>query len=265
MKIINEINEVATSDLVIEAIVEDMHEKSKVFRLLDGIMKRGAILATNTSYLDLNQIADVTERPEYVLGLHFFSPAHIMPLLEIVNGKYTSEQTLAFGFYLAKKMKMIGVKSVACEGFIGNRILEKTRQAALTLIADGAMPWSIDKAMESFGMRMGPFRVMDMAGLDIAWARRKEKMKDHVRGQRYVAIADRICERGWLGRKVGRGWYKYDQHYSNGSPDPEIERMIIDYSRENDIERRNFSNADIQKINHIMDKIKFNKIESRVG
>ncbi|HET9149288.1 MAG TPA: 3-hydroxyacyl-CoA dehydrogenase NAD-binding domain-containing protein, partial [Alphaproteobacteria bacterium] len=160
-------------DLVIEAVFEDMNVKKDVFRKLDATAKASAVLATNTSYLDIDEIAAVTGRPKDVIGLHFFSPAHVMRLLEIVDAGKTADDVVATGFDLAKKLGKVGVRSGVCDGFIGNRILAKFRKQADYMIEDGAMPWDVDKAIEAWGMAMGPFRVMDLAGLDISWAQRK--------------------------------------------------------------------------------------------
>lgn len=213
------------TDLVIEAVFEDMAVKKTVFGKLDAAMKAGAVLATNTSYLDIDEIAASTKRPEDVIGLHFFSPAFVMRLLEIVRPARTSDDVVATGFELAKKLGKIGVLSGVCDGFIGNRILAKTRKQADYMIEDGALPWDIDKAVESFGLPMGPFRVMDLAGLYIAWAQRKRTAETRDPGERYVEIADRICEQGWFGQKTGRGWYVYE----NGKPvpNPEVEKIIV--------------------------------------
>ncbi|MGE0653026.1 MAG: 3-hydroxyacyl-CoA dehydrogenase NAD-binding domain-containing protein, partial [Alphaproteobacteria bacterium] len=198
------------ADLVIEAVFEDMEVKKTVFGKLDAAMKPGAVLATNTSYLDINAIAAATKRREDVIGLHFFSPAFVMRLLEIVRPTETSDDVVATGFELAKKLGKVGVLSGVCDGFIGNRILARTRKQADYMIEDGALPWDVDKAMEAFGMPMGPFRVMDLAGLDIAWAQRKRTAAARDPKERYVEIADRICEQGWFGQKTGRGWYVYE-------------------------------------------------------
>jgi len=238
---------IAGCDLVIEAVYEDMQVKTGVFESLDRVIKPGTTLATNTSYLDLNALAAVTGNPANVLGLHFFSPAHIMRLLEIVEGQQTSALTLARGFDLARRLNMVAVCAGVCEGFIGNRILEKTRQAAFSLLANGVMPWDIDTAMESFGMAMGPFRVMDLAGLDIAWARRKAAAQNLGPDEYHARIADRLCERGWFGRKSGRGWYRYDGAESRGSPDPEVETIVLDYAREKGIPLRKYSAHEIQQ------------------
>ncbi len=234
----------ADCDLVIEAVFEDMGVKKTVFGRLDAAMKPGAVLATNTSYLDIDEIAQATRRPEDVIGLHFFSPAFVMRLLEIVRPAKTGDDVIATGFELAKKLGKVGVLSGVCDGFIGNRILARTRKQADYMIEDGAMPWDIDKAIEAFGLPMGPFRVMDLAGLDIAWAQRKRTAATRDPKERYVEIADRICEQGWFGQKTGRGWYVYD----NGKPSPnaDVEKIILAESERKGIKRRQIATEEIQ-------------------
>ncbi|MQA66320.1 MAG: 3-hydroxyacyl-CoA dehydrogenase [Alphaproteobacteria bacterium] len=232
------------ADLVIEAVFEDMEVKKTVFGKLDAAMKPGAVLATNTSYLDINAIAAATTRPGDVIGLHFFSPAFVMRLLEIVRPARTSDDVVATGFELAKKLGKVGVLSGVCDGFIGNRILAKTRKQADYMIEDGALPWDVDKAMEAFGMPMGPFRVMDLAGLDIAWAQRKRTVATRDPKERYVEIADRICEQGWFGQKTGRGWYVYEA--GKPVPNPEVEKIILAESARKGIARRTIPAQEIQ-------------------
>ena len=216
------------ADLVIEAVFEDLEVKKAVFGKLDAAMKPGAVLATNTSYLDINEIAAATRRPEDVIGLHFFSPAYVMRLLEIVRPAMTGDDVIATGLDLAKKLGKVGVLSGVCDGFIGNRILAKTRKQADYMIEDGALPWEVDKAVEAFGFPMGPFRVMDLAGLDIAWAQRKRTAATRNPKERYVEIADRLCEKGWFGQKTGRGWYVYEN--GKPQPNPEVEKIVLEES-----------------------------------
>jgi 3-hydroxyacyl-CoA dehydrogenase len=239
-----EYSELSDVDVVIEAVFENLDVKKDVFQKLDAAMKPGAILASNTSYLDLNQIAAFTKRPEDVVGLHFFSPAHVMRLLEIVRGDKTSDDVLSSGFAFAKKLGKVGVLSGVCDGFIGNRILAQMRKQADYMIEDGAMPSDVDKAVEGLGLPMGPFRVMDMAGLDISWAARKRQAPDRDPNERYVAIADRICETGYFGQKTGSGWYVYD----NGKyePNPDAEKIILEESGKKNITRREFAPQEIQ-------------------
>jgi 3-hydroxyacyl-CoA dehydrogenase len=220
----------ADSDLVIEAVFEDMEVKKAVFAELDRACKPGAVIATNTSYLDIDAIAASISRPQDVIGLHFFSPANIMKLLEIVVPAKVSADVVATAFELAKKLKKVPVRAGVCDGFIGNRILAKYRQAADHLVEDGASPYEIDEAVRGFGYPMGPFQVSDLAGGDIGWATRKRKAATRDARARYVQIADRICERGWFGQKTGRGWYLYPQGERTGKPDPEV-LAIIDAER----------------------------------
>ena len=195
----------ADVDLVIEAAYEDMGVKKDLFRALDGICQPGAILATNTSYLDIDAIAAETGRPADVIGLHFFSPAHVMRLLEVVVAEETAPEVTATGFALASRMKKVAVRAGVCDGFIGNRILTHYRKAADYLVLDGASPEQVDDALEAFGFAMGPFRVADLAGGDIGWATRKRRAPTRPAQERYSEIPDRIAERGWFGRKTGRG------------------------------------------------------------
>ncbi|MEL7429984.1 MAG: 3-hydroxyacyl-CoA dehydrogenase NAD-binding domain-containing protein, partial [Pseudomonadota bacterium] len=196
----------AASDLVVEAVFENMAVKKEVFRALDSACSSKAILATNTSYLDVNEIASVVSDPSRVLGLHFFSPAHIMKLVEVIETESISTQTLATGFHIAKRMGKTPVLSGVCDGFIGNRILANYRKQCDYMLEDGASPQDIDTAMRNFGMAMGPFEMQDMAGLDIGWANRKRLAPTRDPLERYVKIADRLCELGRFGQKTGAGW-----------------------------------------------------------
>ncbi len=218
------------ADLVVEAVFEDMAVKKAVFAELDRVCKPGAVLATNTSYLDIDEIAASTSRPHDVVGLHFFSPANIMKLLEIVVPAQVSADVVATGFELAKKLKKVAVRAGVCDGFIGNRILAVYRQAADHMLEDGASPYQIDQAVRDFGYPMGPFQVSDLAGGDIGWATRKRKAATRDPRARYVGIADRLCERGWFGQKTGRGWYRYPEGARTGEKDPEV-LAIVDAER----------------------------------
>ncbi|MDH0365167.1 3-hydroxyacyl-CoA dehydrogenase NAD-binding domain-containing protein [Comamonas aquatica] len=217
-------------DLVIEAVFEDLEVKKAVFKELDRVCKPGAVLATNTSYLDIDAIADATARPQDVIGLHFFSPANIMKLLEIVVPVKVSADVVATAFELAKKLKKVPVRAGVCDGFIGNRILAVYKQAADFLLEDGASPYEIDAAVRGFGYPMGPFQVTDLAGGDIGWATRKRRAATRDPKARYVEVADRICENGWFGQKTGRGFYLYPQGARVGQPDPEV-LAIVDAER----------------------------------
>jgi 3-hydroxyacyl-CoA dehydrogenase len=216
----------AQADLVIEAVFEDMVVKHAVFAELDRVCKLGAVLATNTSYLDIDEIAAAISRPQDVVGLHFFSPANIMKLLEIVVPAKVADDVVATAFDLAKKLRKVPVRAGVCDGFIGNRILAVYGQAAHAMMEDGASPYQIDKALRDFGYPMGPFQVSDLAGGDIGWATRKRRAPTRDPRARYVQIADRLCERGWFGQKTGRGYYLYPDGARVGTPDPEVEAII---------------------------------------
>ena len=224
-------SDLADADLVIEAVFEDLEVKKTVFRELDRVCKQGAVLATNTSYLDIDAIADATRRPQDVIGLHFFSPANIMKLLEIVVPTKVSADVVSTAFALAKKLKKVPVRAGVCDGFIGNRILAVYKQAADHLMEDGASPYEIDEAVRGFGFAMGPFQVTDLAGGDIGWATRKRRAATRDPEARYVQVADRLCERGWFGQKTGRGFYLYPQGARVGQSDPEV-LAIVDAERE---------------------------------
>ncbi len=234
----------ADADLVIEAVFEDMAVKKDIFGKLDAICKPGAILASNTSYLDINLIADCTSRPGDVLGLHFFSPAHVMRLLEIVRGAATLPDVLATGFALAKRLGKVGVLAQVCDGFIGNRILAHYSRCAAYLVLDGASPQQVDSALESFGFAMGPHKVGDLAGLDIGWMTRKRKAADRDPAERYAGdVADRICEQGWFGRKTGKGYYLYDGGAT--LPNPDADAIITQVRADHGITPRAFTDQDI--------------------
>jgi 3-hydroxyacyl-CoA dehydrogenase len=237
----------AEVDMVIEAVFEDIEVKKAVFQELDRVCKPGAVLATNTSYLDIDAIAASISRPQDVIGLHFFSPANIMKLLEIVVPAQVSADVVATAFALAKKLKKVPVRAGVCDGFIGNRILAVYRQAADHLMEDGASPYAIDAAVRNFGYPMGPFQVSDLAGGDIGWATRKRKAATRDPKARYVQVADRICERGWFGQKTGRGWYQYPQGARTGVEDPEV-LAIVDAERQRaGITPRAFSEDEIMR------------------
>ena len=216
--------ELADADLVIEAVFDDLAVKSELFARLGGIVRPDAILATNTSYLDPEIIAAATSGPERVLGLHFFSPANIMRLVEVVRCARTAPDVLATGIAVARKLGKLPVVCGVCEGFIGNRIFSAYRREAEFMIEDGALPHEIDAAMEAYGFAMGPFAVFDLAGLEIAWARRKRQAATRDPAARYVDIADRLCEAGRFGQKTGRGWYAYPD--GKRTTDPEVTALI---------------------------------------
>jgi 3-hydroxyacyl-CoA dehydrogenase len=233
----------AGADLVIEAVFDDLAVKTDLFRKLDGIVRPETILATNTSYLDPDAIAAATARPERVLGLHFFSPANIMRLIEVVRCTRTSPDVLATGFAVSKKLRKLPILSGVTEGFIGNRIFSAYRREAEFLVEDGAEPQEIDTAMETFGFAMGPFAVFDLAGLEIAWARRKRQAATRDPAERYVDIADRLCEAGRFGQKSGKGWYSYDG--GRKAIDPIVTAMIAEARAAKGISPRRFSGEEI--------------------
>jgi 3-hydroxyacyl-CoA dehydrogenase len=230
-------DDIRAADLVIEAVFEEMGVKEGVFRKLDEVAKPGAILATNTSTLDVNRIAAVTKRPQDVVGMHFFSPANVMKLLEVVRGAKTAKDVLATVMQVAKKIRKTAVVSGVCDGFIGNRMVEHYLRQALFLLEEGASPQQVDAAMEKFGMAMGPFRMSDLAGNDIGWAIRKRRYVERP-NMVYSRIADRLCELGRFGQKTGAGWYRYEAGRRDAIPDPKVDEMIAAYRKEKGIEPR---------------------------
>ncbi|MBG6071776.1 MULTISPECIES: 3-hydroxyacyl-CoA dehydrogenase NAD-binding domain-containing protein [unclassified Polaromonas] len=234
----------ADVDLVIEAVFEQMDVKEKVFTQLDAVCKPGAILASNTSYLDINKIASFTKRPQNVLGLHFFSPANIMKLLEIVRGEKTANDVMATALALGKQIGKVAVVSGVCDGFIGNRMLARYGAAAHAMVVAGGMPQQIDKAMERFGYAMGPFRVGDLAGLDIGWATRKRKAAE-AGVPHDPTIADKICELDRFGQKTGAGWYRYESGVREPQTDALIEKLIVDYRNAKGVIVRKVSDEEV--------------------
>ncbi|MFM0199887.1 3-hydroxyacyl-CoA dehydrogenase NAD-binding domain-containing protein [Paraburkholderia fungorum] len=237
----------ADADLVIEAVFEDQAVKKAVFAELDRVCKAGAVLATNTSYLDIDAIAASISRPADVIGLHFFSPANIMKLLEVVVPKQVSADVVATAFELAKKLRKTPVRAGVCDGFIGNRVLAVYRSAADAMMEDGASPYQIDAAVRAFGFPMGPFQVVDLAGGDIGWAARKRRAATRNPAARYVQIADRLCERGWFGQKTSRGFYLYPEGSRSGTPDPEVEAIIDAERQRAGITPRTFTDEEIMR------------------
>ncbi len=229
------IDSLNSQDLIIEAVFENMDLKKDIFKQLDTICKEGAILASNTSALDVNEIADVTNRPEDVIGLHFFSPANVMKLLEIVRGDKTSKSVVASSLAVAKRIQKIAAVVGVCPGFVGNRILAQRQREANKLILEGALPWDIDDALFDFGFPMGPFAMSDLAGLDIGWN------KETSNGE---TLRDVLCEAGRLGQKSGKGFYVYDEN-RNKSPDPEVEALIRKFGEERQIQMRDISKEEI--------------------
>ena len=225
----------ADCDLVIEAVFENMAVKKDVFGKLDKIVKPGAILATNTSYLDVNEIAATTQRPESVIGLHFFSPANVMRLLEIVRGARTSKQVIATSMQLAKKIGKIATLVGVCHGFVGNRMLAARQDQAIAMLMEGAMPWDIDKVLYDFGMPMGPFAMSDLAGLDIGWNKEESKSS---------TVREVLCEMDRRGQKTGAGFYDYDEQ-RNARPSPVTEKIIKDFMAKAGVTARPISEAEI--------------------
>ncbi len=231
-------------DLVIEAVFENMDVKQTVFETLDAVCKPGAILASNTSYLNIDTIAGFTKRPQDVVGLHFFSPANVMRLLEVVRGAKTAPDVLATSMAIAKKIKKIAVVSGVCDGFIGNRMLARYGAAAQGLLNAGALPQQIDGALQKFGMAMGPFRMGDLAGLDIGWATRKRKAAE-AGVEMKPSVADKLAEAGRYGQKTGSGYYRYEAGKRDPIPDPVTEAMITDYRAANGITPRKISDNEV--------------------
>lgn len=231
-------------DLVVEAVFEEMGVKKEVFAQLDAVCKPGAILASNTSTLDVNEIAAATKRPQDVIGLHFFSPAHIMRLLEIVRADATGKDVVATSLKLGKRLRKVGVVVGVCPGFVGNRILYQYRREASFLVEEGASPQQVDRVITDFGLPMGPFAMGDLAGLDIGW--RVRKARGRTEGERYSGtVADRLCEQGRFGQKTGSGYYRYDEGSRTPKPDPEVEALVLAVSAELGIERREISDQEI--------------------
>ena len=232
------------ADMVIEAVFEEMSVKQKVFAELDRVMKPGAILASNTSTLDLNQIAAFTKRPEDVVGLHFFSPANIMKLLEVVRGEKTAKDVMATVMAVAKKIRKTAVVSGVCDGFIGNRMIEQYGRQGGFLLDEGCTPAQVDKAIEKFGFAMGPFRMGDLAGNDIGWAIRKRRYQEKP-DMKYSKTADLLCEKGRFGQKTGAGWYDYVAGKRDAIPNAEVVKMIEDHRAALGITPRKISDEEI--------------------
>jgi len=232
------------ADLIIEAVFEELGVKETVFKQLDAVAKPGAILASNTSTLDVDKIAAFTQRPQDVVGMHFFSPANVMKLLEVVRGKETAKDVLATVMQLAKKIKKTAVVSGVCDGFIGNRMIEQYSRQAGFLLDEGATPQQVDKAVEKFGFAMGPFRMGDLAGNDIGWAIRKRRAVERA-DMKYSATADRLCELGRYGQKTGAGWYDYEAGKRDAIPSELVNKMIEQHRKDNGITPRKISDEEI--------------------
>jgi 3-hydroxyacyl-CoA dehydrogenase len=232
------------ADMVIEAVFEEMGVKEKVFQALDAVMKPGAILASNTSTLDVDQIAAFTRRPQDVIGTHFFSPANVMKLLEVVRGKATAKDVLATVMALAKTIRKTAVVSGVCDGFIGNRMIEQYSRQAGFLLEEGCTPQQVDQAVEKFGFAMGPFRMGDLAGNDIGWAIRKRRYVEKP-GLRYSKTADLLCELGRYGQKTGAGWYDYKPGQRAAIPSALVVEMIEKHRTELGIAPRRIGDDEI--------------------
>ncbi len=236
--------DMADADIVIEAVFEEMDVKQSVFAEMDRLARSDAILATNTSTLDVDEIANATKRPESVLGTHFFSPANVMTLLEVVRAEKTDKDIVASVMAMAKAINKVGVVVGVCDGFVGNRMLAPYFRQGDFLIEEGALPQDVDRVIEEFGFRMGPFRVSDLAGLDISWAIEKRRAETRPADERFSPLLDRICELRRFGQKTGAGWYRYEDGRT-ALPDPEIEELIIARSREMDLNRRPIDDDEI--------------------
>jgi 3-hydroxyacyl-CoA dehydrogenase len=237
-------DDLVDADLIIEAVFEDMSVKKQIFETLDRKAKVGAILASNTSTLDLDQIAAVTHRPQDVIGLHFFSPANVTKLLEIVRGAKTAKDVLATSLKVARQINKIGVVAGVCDGFIGNRMVHAYFRQMDFLLDSGALPQQIDKALENFGFAMGPYRVSDLAGTDIGWQIRKRRYVEYP-DRTFSRIPDRVCELGRFGQKTGAGWYDYKPGERGAIPSETVTRLILEESERLGIKRRKISDAEI--------------------
>jgi 3-hydroxyacyl-CoA dehydrogenase len=236
--------DLADCDLIIEAVFEEIGVKQAVFEKLDAVAKPGAILASNTSTLDLDKIASFTKRPQDVIGMHFFSPAHVMKLLEVVRGKTTAKDVLATAMAVAKKIRKTAVVSGVCDGFIGNRMIEQYSRQAMFLLEEGALPAQVDAAAERFGFMMGPFRMSDLAGNDIGWAIRKRRYVEQPE-LTYSAVADRLCEQGRFGQKTGAGWYDYKPGDRKAHASAVVDALIVEHSKAAGIARRKIGDTEI--------------------
>ena len=238
-------DDLADADIVIEAVFEDMDLKKEVFAQLDTACKPDAILATNTSTLDVDEIASATRRPDKVIGTHFFSPANVMKLMENVRGAESSAQTIATIMKLSKRIGKVGVLVGICDGFVGNRMLYAYRRQADFLLEEGALPHQIDKVIYDFGMPMGPYAMGDLAGLDVGWRIRQRQAATRPAHLRYSAVADRVCELGRFGQKTGAGWFRYESGSRTPIPDPVVNELVLQVSAENGFARREVGDQEI--------------------
>ena len=239
-------SQAATAQLAIEAAFEDMAVKQEILGKLDAVLSADAVLATNTSYLDINEMAAPLMDPTRVIGLHFFAPAHIMKLLEIVQGAQSSDRAIATGYALAKRLGKVPVRAGVCDGFIGNRILARYREAADTVFMDGSTPWEVDDAMVEFGYAMGPYEAQDLSGLDIAYANRQRQAPTRDPNRRYIPIADRMIELGKLGRKTSAGWYRYPGG-GGKVEDPIVADLAIEEAHFSGITRTDYSSQEMRQ------------------
>jgi len=233
------------ADIVAEAVFEGMAVKKQVFGEIDKIAKPEAILATNTSTLDIDEIAAATARPRMVIGHHYFSPANVMRLMEIVRGKATTPEVIASSMALAKKLNKVGVLVGNCRGFVGNRMLHCYLREAQFLVEEGAAPEAVDRALYDFGMAMGPLAMSDLAGLDVGWRIRKEYKHLEDPSERQPLVSDALCEMGRFGQKTGAGWYRYETGRRDALPDPAVDEMIQAYRREKGITPRRIPDDEI--------------------
>ena len=238
-------NDLSDADLIIEAAFEDLELKKEIFSKLNEIAKSGAILATNTSYMDINQIAAVTQRAEDIIGLHFFVPANVMKMLEVVRTSSSSPEALATGMQLAKQFKKVGGVAGVSHGFVANRSRAPLVREAQFLVEEGASPAQIDAVLRDFGLPMGVLAVSDMSGLDVSWRMRKSLAHLRDSEERYPHLADRLCEMGRFGRKAGYGYYSYSEGGNLPIPDPEVEEIALKVAEENGVERRKINDAEI--------------------
>tara|TARA_B100000586_G_C20092055_1_gene420588 strand:- start:16 stop:1695 length:1680 start_codon:yes stop_codon:yes gene_type:complete len=237
--------DLATVDVVVEAVFEDMALKKEVFGKLDTACKPGAILATNTSTLDVDEIAAATNRPDKVIGTHFFSPANVMKLMENVRGEQSSPETIATIMKLSKAIGKVGVLVGVCDGFVGNRMLYAYRRQSDFLLEEGALPAQIDKVIYDFGMPMGPYAMGDLAGLDVGWRIRQQQAATRPPHLRYSTVADHVCELGRFGQKTGAGWFRYEEGSRTPIPDPIVDELILKISQENGFTRREVGDQEI--------------------